>query len=337
LDLAETQLKKALALDPRLAAAHASLGMLHLRQQRPEEALRAMTQAVEADSKDYMVHYYYAYLLQTVKGGAAPEGSSRYKLMREHLKRTIELAPGYLNAYDMLGYVALMLSEELTETEDILKKALNASPGRRQVRLRLAELMVANKEPLPARVILTPLLDVEDEYVRRQARSLMDNVKTYLQNEQAYRQYQERLRQFEQERAAAELAGPGVAGPATREQPDGPPAITRKPAQTAADGNVLETAKVQLQRPAGEQIQGALLSGDCTGGMTLRVRLGNGNVELHSDDPSRIEFLSYTTAISDSFGCGPAKSEPPVLIVYRRAADPRYFGEPIRVEFLEKK
>jgi hypothetical protein len=164
----------------------------------------------------------------------------------------------------------------------------------------------------------------------------MDNVKTYLENEQAYRDYQERLRQFEQERAAAELARPANADTTTREEPDGPPTITRKPAQ-GGDSSVVETAKVQLKRPAGQQIEGALLSVDCNRGMTLRVRVGNGSVELHADDPSRIEFLSYTTAVSDSFACGPAKSEPPVLIVYRRGGDPRYLGEPIRVEFIEKK
>jgi tetratricopeptide (TPR) repeat protein len=336
-DVAETQLKKAIALDSKLAPAYASLGMLQLRQEHPEEALKALTQAVQADSKNYMAHYYYAYLLQNGKDGAGTDRSSRYKLIREHLKKTIELAPDYLNAYDLLGYVALMLNEELTETEDLLKKALNASPGRRQVRLRLAELMIANKEPLPARVILTPLLDVDDEQVRAHARTLTSNIQTNLENEQAMREYRERLREFEEARATAEIARQTDLDKTTREEPDGPPTITRKPAQGGGDSSVVETAKVQLKRPAGQEIEGVLVSVDCSRGLTLRLRVGNGNVEFHADDASRIEFLSYTTAVSDSFACGPAKSEPPVLVVYRRGGDPRYLGEPIRVEFIEKK
>jgi len=69
----------------------------------------------------------------------------------------------------------------------------------------------------------------------------------------------------------------------------------------------------------------------------LKVRIGNGNVEHHSDDPSTIEFVSYTNSVTDSFACGTLNSEMPVLIVYRKGADPRYLGVPLRVEFTDKK
>jgi hypothetical protein len=98
-----------------------------------------------------------------------------------------------------------------------------------------------------------------------------------------------------------------------------------------------------LKRPAGRQIDGVLIAIDCTKGMTLRVKVGEGggggggNVELHADDPSKIEFVSYTTSVSDSVACGPLKTQLPVTVIYRAGGDPRFLGQPLRVEFTGKK
>jgi tetratricopeptide (TPR) repeat protein len=141
--------------------------MLAMRQKRQEEAFEVSIQAVSGDSKNHMAHYYYASLLQSVTDDGKSGDTARFELMRQHLKKAIELKPDFINAYDMLGYVALMLHQELTETEELMKKVLNAAPARRDIRLRLAELMIANKEPLPARVVLKPLIDSgEDDYYR---------------------------------------------------------------------------------------------------------------------------------------------------------------------------
>ncbi len=54
---AESYLQKALSLDPDLPMAHASLGMLRVRQGRADEARRSLERAVAADSQNYLTHY----------------------------------------------------------------------------------------------------------------------------------------------------------------------------------------------------------------------------------------------------------------------------------------
>ena len=103
------------------------------------------------------------------------------------------------------------------------------------------------------------------------------------------------------------------------------------------DRSTIETAPPQIKRPVGSEIQGGLISADCSHGLTLKVHVGSGNVEFHSDDPSTIEFLSYTTSVKEAFACGTFKSELPVLIVYKKSPDPRYLGVPLHVEFTDKK
>src|SRR4030095_5011431 len=65
-DTAQTFLEKAISLDAKFAPSYASMGMLKVRLDKNEEALKFLTQAVQTDSKDYLAHYYYAYMLQTV-------------------------------------------------------------------------------------------------------------------------------------------------------------------------------------------------------------------------------------------------------------------------------
>jgi tetratricopeptide (TPR) repeat protein len=91
----EPYLQKALALDPDLAMAHASLGLLRVRQGKSDEARKNLERAIATNSQNYLIHYYYAYALSregnldmgTVMG-FAPESAVR---MRAELKRAIEL------------------------------------------------------------------------------------------------------------------------------------------------------------------------------------------------------------------------------------------------------
>ena len=76
---------------------------------------------------------------------------------------------------------------------------------------------------------------------------------------------------------------------------------------------------------------------DCSKGLTLRVRVGNGNVELHTDTPSQIELMSYVSAVTDRIPCGSIKPELPVVIIYKRGTDPRFLGEPLRIDFVDRK
>lgn len=75
---------------------------------------------------------------------------------------------------------------------------------------------------------------------------------------------------------------------------------------------------------------------DCSRGVTLRVQVGNGIVQLHTADPSTIEFNSNVAAVKDSIACGPVSPPVAVTITYKRTTDPQYLGEPLRVLFVEK-
>ena len=69
----------------------------------------------------------------------------------------------------------------------------------------------------------------------------------------------------------------------------------------------------------------------------MRVRVGNGIVELHTNTPEKVEFMSSVATVKDLIACGVQKPEPAVVITYKRSTDPRFLGEPFHVDFVEKK
>ncbi len=333
LDTAETLLQKAISFDPKFAPSYASMGMVRMRQNRHEDALKFLTTAVEGDSKNHMAHYYYAHMLEEgSQSREVEERRSQLELARTHIKKTIDLAPDFIEAYSLLGYLSLVLRDELAETETVLKKAISLAPGRQQLRLTLAEVMAFNNETPAARVIATQLKNSADGDVRQRAEMLLASLDAHLENERALLEYEERRKAV----ATAEASEVRETSPDI-ETSDERPRLSRAQSPPASDDSIVGTARPQPTRPAAIQIEGFLTAIDCSLGMTMRLRVGNGIVELHSDTPEKIEFMSYVAGVSGSIACGSQKPEPPVRITYKRGPDAQFLGEPLRVDFVEKK
>jgi len=333
LDVAEAQLQKSISLDPSSAPSYASLGLLRLRQDRDDDALKYLTQAVESDSQNHMAHYYYAYMLQKFSAGEVrAERESRLRLMRTHLKKSLELAPRYVEAYRLLGYVAAALEEEMDETEELLRRAVTFAPGRQDLQLSLFQLMVFNNKAQAARFLVAQLINVaEDEVVRKQAEGVMQSIMDRLQYENEVRAYNERRAAYESTRPVTR-----VEEKASEKTSEETPAIRRNPASTSSDSRTETIDRLTASRPVGSEIEGKLTSIDCARGATFRLQVGGGFMELHSDKPAEIEFKSYVSTITASISCGPLKTPVSVRIVYRRISDGRFIGEPLLIEFIEK-
>ncbi|HZH31847.1 MAG TPA: tetratricopeptide repeat protein [Pyrinomonadaceae bacterium] len=179
---AEEYLARALKLDANLGAAHASLGLLRLQQNRLGEAREHLERAVSLAPENYLAHFYYADLLlregleteKTVTGYAATT-----RLIRAELKRAIELAPNFLEAYALLGRVDLERSPRVEETFALLGHAASVAPRRSEFKLLLAQLHARRAEFDRARRILELLArDRRSAQTRAQARTLLEKLAT---------------------------------------------------------------------------------------------------------------------------------------------------------------
>jgi tetratricopeptide (TPR) repeat protein len=318
-DAAAVYLQRAIALDPTLAKAHASLGMLHMRQNRFAEAKKHLKLA-STGSQNYLVHYYYAYVLNREGAESANAVDESYEvetpqLIRAELKKAIELAPNFAEAYRLLAFVNLTRNEKLDEAVVLLKQAINLSPRRQDFALLLAQVHLRREEFDLARQVLAPLVRSSiNPQVNAQAQMLLVSVANR-------EEYVARVKALD-EKIAADAA-----------KEDVPPRVLQ-PCDAPQPGPQLKKLRF-----TGEQLCGLLVRIECEeNGVTLVVEAGARTFRLRNDSLNKIRFVTYTADIRGQVTCGQFAQATPVLVTYRPATNAagQTDGEVIAVEFVPK-
>ena len=308
-DEGEEYLKRAVALDPKLAPARASLGISSLRRNQFAEARQHLEQAVAANSQNHLAHYYYAYTLyrEIFSEGqlvtSLPE--DRVKMMKAALDSAIQLAPEFPETYNLLGFIYLATGENLSAGVNAVKKAIAIAPGREDYAMTLAQLYLRQEKFAEARQALEPLArGAERPDIRSRAESLLETIA--------------RIEQFKTRGSeATSTQTPPARSGETATPPPPPPALRR--------------------RFEGERVEGLLMRVDCDKGMTLTIKSGDKTVKLNTSSPERVTFISYIPGGAGEITCGPINPAKQVVVTYRSSTDVKsaFIGEPIAVEFVK--
>lgn len=336
---AETYLKKSIGLDSKLASAQASLGMLRLRDGDAAEALKYLKNAAESDSKNHLIHFYYAQTLQS-EGAGSPPNEERLQTIRAELKKSLALSPNFLPAVDLLAYANLTRNADLDESAVLLRGALEAAPSRDNLRLRLAEVLYRTREFKEAKTLLQRVVSSPeaDSLLIDRSRSLLQAI-DYAEIAQ-----QSGLRQNPRPPAADDPL------PAIAEDRSQPPVIrredTRRNPNSDGDKEASSTAlrsvdpvtgktRVVSGSTEGEVLLGLLTAIECSEkGVTLVVNTGQASVRLHSDELDTIQFVSFTQAVKGEVECGPFPNLR-VRVNYKPDPSGRTQGTPLAVAFVE--
>jgi tetratricopeptide (TPR) repeat protein len=312
----EQYLQKAIKLDPNLAVAHASLGMVQMRASRFAEAKQSLQRALSNGSQNHIVHYYYAFILSregmdanNMITGYYPEAA---RTMREHLKKAIELAPGFPGSYKLLAFINLVSGEGLDESVDLLRKAIALSPGRQEFSFMLAQTYLRQQKYDEARKLAEALArNASEPQLRAQAESLRKRVV----------EISEQLARFKTEVAEA-----------NKREAENIEVITKD----AAQDDAAPPRPILRRQFDGEKVRGMLTEMVCSAkGMTLIVNAGDRIFKFHTASPERLQFLTFTPDVTGAIECGKVKPAKPVLVTYRAptGAKSQFDGEPIAVEF----
>ncbi|MEP6913677.1 MAG: tetratricopeptide repeat protein [bacterium] len=306
---AEGYLKKALELDPNLAMAHASLGMLRVREGKPDEARKSLERAVAANSQNYLIHYYYAFALsrermdqREIVMSYAPETAAT---MRAELKKAIELRPGFPESYSLLAFLNLVTGSQLDESVELLKRALAVSPGRNDLVFMLAQVYMRKEDYKTARQLLEKLSgDNVDPEVRQRAVTLLAQIGSI---------------EAELARVRTEGNALGVESPRT---------LGLQPTETVGNSvrDPSSFLREALRKPeAGEmQVQGILTRIDCDSkGIVFVVTVGGRQLNVKTDSFANIDITSYVSSAGGEITCGLRKPEDSVVVDYVPAVDSR--------------
>lgn len=334
LDRAEKFLQQAIKLDPNLAIAEASLGMLYMRRRNLAEAKRHLERAVSADTPNYLVNYYYAMVLSregvdanNMISGYSPESMQK---MRAALKKTIELAPQFAEGYRLLAFIDLVAGDKTDEALTLLKRAIALEPGEQQHRFMLAQVYMQKQDFKSARPILEAIVASGDQRLRAPAQSMLESIASI--EAQAARWKSDAQSRANEDASATETR---------KESPRLKKREESNQSKPQSEVTVDAPKGVQLRQPGAgeEQVRGLLVGIDCSGkNIVLIVRVGARLLKLQSAGLEDIEFVTYSPDISGDMTCGTRKLENPVIVIYRpsKAGRARFDGEVRTVSFVPK-
>lgn len=326
---AEVYLQKALSLNPDLPLAHTSLGMLRVRQNRLEDARQYLAKAVAGDSRNHLAHYYYALALSGLSpteyrtmSSYAPEAAAT---IRAQLKKAIALKPDFPESYALLGFVNVVRNEEIDETIELLKRALNLSRANQRILFMLAQLYMRKERFAEARQLLDPIVqNSPSPEMRQQAEALLEGIKRT-------EEQMARMKAFEKEAATRRdmiIQAPPAQGPT----------LAIEPTQDDQDAALAEA----LRKPqAGEtRVQGMLTAIECSakGGIVFLVRAGDRLLKIHSDTFEQVDITAFSTGVGGNITCGLRKPEDSIIITFAAAkAGSKFGGEARALEFVPPK
>lgn len=306
---AEGYLQRALKLDPGLDIANAALGMLRVREGKIDEARRSLERAAQANSQNYLIHYYYAYALSR-------EGMTESQLVlgyqpatamkiREELKKAIELRPDYPETYNLLAFVNLVSGTQLDESITLLRRVLATSPGRNDLLFTLAQIYMRKQDFKTAREILGRLGQGNgDQRLRQQAQTLL---KQLVEREEQIAAFEARRKDLEKNWPTP----PGVVGPADAVFPvPDPSSFLREALRKPNEGE--------------RQIQATLVRIDCDNkGIIFTVQTDNGPIRLRTDKFQNVRMVAFSPDAGPEITCGARKAENSVVVCYVPSEDSR--------------
>lgn len=298
---AKARLEQALALDPNLAMAHASMGMVLMDQNKFAEAKEQLRQAVTSNSSNYLSHYYYAYVVsrevmtegQPVHG--IPEDAAH--LMRKELKKAIELKPDFPEPYHLLAFINLVTGDQLDESIELIKKAVALSPGSEQFLLVLGQLYLRKEDFDAAKKTVEALAEKgADPQIRATAKSLLSSIVTF----------QEHVSRSRSGRDAPMIVESGALVPEIKD----PAHYLREALRKPGEGET--------------QIEGTLVRLDCDAkGITFVVKVGERLLKLHAEGFEQMDITTFSSDVAGEITCGPRKPENTVVVCYVPTSDAR--------------
>jgi FimV-like protein len=308
----EVYLQKALALDPDLPMANASLGLLRMRQGRHAEARKLLERAVGDSMQNYLIHYYYAYTLSQVGihdmeevMGMAPENAN---IIRSELKRAIELRPDFLESYSLLAFVNLATGTDLDQTMEVLKQVLAGAPNRDDLKFMLAQLYLRRKDFKPARELTDKLIAEGDAETRERAKRLLSQLISV-----------EELTRINKDSTTWEAVSPeGAAGNSSSI------ATTETRIETPFDPAA--ALRGSLRKPLADeaQMQGSLTRIDCAAkSITFVVKVGDRLFKLNTDTFQHAHMVSFSDDAGRQITCGLRKPQNNVVVAFVPATDTR--------------
>jgi tetratricopeptide (TPR) repeat protein len=288
---AREMLEAALKLEPKLAAACESMGLVFMEQDKAEEAKQWYARAVSLNSQSYLANYYYGTsLLKEQRDEAATSQAE------SSLRAAIRIAPDFAPAYEALATLLAGRSNTMEEAYRMATAAVSLEPGNVSYRLnaaRVLEMMGRADDAVRVAQFAVSIAQTPDE--RREAEADLAMAQQHQAAQKQQREEQEAFKRAQVQAAlsASQQRPPRPSGTA------GAPQLAPRDAETAEAGSDLpdHPSRPELETKP-DLAEGIVEKAECTGGTTIEVTLKvqGGELHLYSDRYLKILYsaLNFT-------------------------------------------
>lgn len=152
----EAMYKKVLAADPANAMANRGLGMVELLHNDLAAAEMHLSKAVSSNPNDAIAHYALALLAHQRQRMIAQAAPPDMKQVIYHLKKAVEIAPNYAEAYELLSW-AESQEKNADDARTAIEKAVDLNPRNETYALAMAQMEVQAHNYGKARPVLERL------------------------------------------------------------------------------------------------------------------------------------------------------------------------------------
>jgi tetratricopeptide (TPR) repeat protein len=319
-DEARTYLERSIGLDPGFAPAQASLGKYFAEKNEWELAREHLEKAVAQESKDFLTPFLFAQTMFSVENSKgfvkdrfSTETTSR---ILNQLKTTIQLAPDFVEAYALYGYVSLSTGQEMDQAIAYLLKAVTLAPGRPEIPFNLANLYLRKEDWVAAKKWLAPLTrSTNDTGVYIQARTLLSQIQ---QREEELALMEKARRESELERAkeAQEIdTRPAETSLLTRKEPK--PAVELQ--RRDQDSSTFRPIQLNMECSSCKKLAGLLVATNCTDhGIVFVIKAGSSSWKFLVKELDNVFLYNskYQNLGSMTMRCGPLSPSRSVVAEY---------------------
>jgi tetratricopeptide (TPR) repeat protein len=326
LDAARKRLEEAIRLDPDLAAAQESMGLLLFRQNERYGAEKYFARAVALDSKSALAYFYHAMLLTSE--GSDAEGIAEAK---SALQKAVVLNPGLGSAWTNLALLYANTGT-LDSALNAAKRAVDTMPGEPHYQYNLAFVLARMERFEEARAIARKLQISGDPDVVSLAGKLLAQV----DQEQQYATY----KKANESNAASAMSlrhetemNTNVPAPALKQRTQNVANPTRLDNESASaiavDGASAPAA------PRAYSMVGIISDVSCTPTPQVRITLKAQSIvmRLHAGDFSQVAVKSAgANSAAMNVGCAALRGKS-ARVSYQLVSDKDWDGELVSIEF----
>jgi tetratricopeptide (TPR) repeat protein len=323
LDEAEAHLRQALQINPNSGQANTSLGLVKMKQNDYAAAKEFLQKAIEADDKNYLAHYQYAYVLSreamTDTGFVNRYDKSLADEIRAELKKAVAQNPDFAESYSLFAFVCAVRNENIDEALRFIDKSLEISPGNQKHLIRKAELLLRKEDFTGARGIAQKIYETASD---AQMRLYAQNTISVIDSTEAQ---MIAIRDF-RNRANSEIVS------------DFPVSAEELARRNALAINQSLNQSLRRLSASEKRVLGYVTKIECLGkSVEFSVKVDNRTLSLNAPSFDSLFLMSFSSESSNAeIGCGTVTKEIFAVVTFRPNADAKSktAGEIVAIEFM---